>query len=121
MSSVESGGRIEFQSQRTDLQGNPAEFAAAYSPISEAYPSEPGSLEHWLSERYCLYSEDESGRLYRAEIHHVRWPLQAAEAEMRVNTVAQAKGLQLSDRPPLLHFARRLEVLVWPLENLSRL
>jgi uncharacterized protein YqjF (DUF2071 family) len=119
MSSVENDGRIEFQSHRTDLQGNPAEFSATYSPTSEVYLSEPGSLENWLTERYCLYSDDDSGRLYRAEIHHMQWPLQSAEAEIRDNTVAQAKGLQLPDRSPLLHFANRLDVLVWPLEKLT--
>jgi uncharacterized protein YqjF (DUF2071 family) len=117
MSSEAVDGRVEFQSQRTDTQGNPAEFAATFWPISEPFHSEPGSLEHWLSERYCLYSDDENGRLYRAEIHHVQWPLQNAEARISTNTVAQAKGLQLPDKAPLLHFAEHLEVLIWPPEK----
>lgn len=119
MSSEEVEGRIEFQSHRTDLQGNSAEFFATYAPVSEVYQSEPGSLEHWLTERYCLYSDDDSGRLYRGDIHHAPWPLQKAEANIRMNTVAMTKGLQLPDRPPVLHFSKRLEVLVWPPEKLQ--
>jgi len=77
----------------------------------------PGSLEHWLTERYCLYTT--TGRsTFRAEIHHVPWPLQDAEAEIEANTMAAAAGITLPDVPPLLHFSRKLEVRVWPLRRL---
>ena len=38
---------------------------------------QPGSLEHFLTERYALYTAD-GGRLYRAELHHAPWRLAAA-------------------------------------------
>jgi Uncharacterized conserved protein (COG2071) len=41
-------------------------------------PAVPGTLDHWLTERYCLYATG-SGRLYRAEIHHAPWRLQPVE------------------------------------------
>jgi len=71
------------------------------------------SLEHFLTERYCLYAAD-GQRRWRAEIHHLPWPLQEAEAEMISNTVAQSQGIELPRRAPaLLHFAKRLEVVAW--------
>jgi uncharacterized protein YqjF (DUF2071 family) len=72
------------------------------------------SLDWWLTERYCLYAIDRRGRVYRAEIHHAPWPLQPADAFIARNTMADPLGLSLDGRP-LLHFARRLDVRVWPL------
>jgi uncharacterized protein len=77
----------------------------------------PGALDRWLTERYCLYAASPAGRVYRGEIHHRPWPLQPAEAEIEVNTAAGHTGLALPDVPPLLHFARYLDVIAWNLED----
>jgi len=93
-----------------------AEFRGRYRPTASVQLRPPGSLEHWLTERYCLYTT--TGRsTFRAEIHHVPWPLQDAEAEIEANTMAAAAGITLPDVPPLLHFSRKLDVLVWPLRR----
>ncbi len=47
---------------------------ARYRPAGDAFTAEPGSLEHFLTERYCIYTAD-GGRLYRAELHHPPWRL----------------------------------------------
>jgi hypothetical protein len=72
-----------------------------------------GTLEHWLTERYCLYAVDARQRLYRGEIHHQPWSLQPAEVEIAVNTMAAAHKVALPDTPPLVHVARQLEVILW--------
>jgi uncharacterized protein YqjF (DUF2071 family) len=94
----------------------PAEFRGSYRPIAEVRLREKGSLEHWLTERYCLYTTDE-GDVYRGEIHHQPWPLQNAEAELEANTVAASAGISLPAPAPSLLFARRLDVLIWPLRR----
>lgn len=58
--------------------------------------------------------------LYRADIHHVPWPLQHAETAIEVNDMTQPYALTLSESPPLLHFAARLDVVVWSLERLLK-
>jgi hypothetical protein len=75
-----------------------------------------GTLEHWLSERYCLYTTF-GGSIYRAEIHHQPWPLQTAECEFFANSMAAAAGINLPVIQPLLHFAEQLDVLIWPLKK----
>lgn len=93
-----------------------AEFRGRYRPTAPVQLRPRGSLEHWLSERYCLYTT--TGRsVFRAEIHHLPWPLQDAEAEIEVNTMAAAAGIALPNLPTLLHFSRKLDVLVWPLRR----
>jgi uncharacterized protein YqjF (DUF2071 family) len=111
MSSQELAGTIHYFSQRR--QGS-AEFRGHYRPVAEVSLRSPGSIEHWLTERYCLYTTH-AGQIYRGDIHHHSWPLQDAEAEFESNTVAAASGILLPNTAPLLHFARRLEVLIWPL------
>ncbi len=91
-------------------------FTGTYRPIGPVYTAQPGSLEHWLTERYCLYAVWR-GNAYRGEIHHMPWPLQRAEASIQVNTVLNGTGIVLPDTEPLLHYADRIDVVVWPLEK----
>jgi len=37
----------------------------SYRPCGPVFRSESGSLEHWLTERYCLFSADRRGRLFK--------------------------------------------------------
>lgn len=91
-------------------------FNASYSPVGQTYESSRGSLEHWLTERYCLYALSRSGKLYRTEVHHHPWSLQRAEAEIRNNTMLLPFSLSVSNTPALLHFSRKIDVIVWPPE-----
>ena len=112
MELVERDGEIAYSSRRTHRGGPPAEFRARYGPAGPVEPSGPGSLEEFLTERYCLFSLGPRG-LSCGEIHHYQWPLQRARADITTNTMAQASGLQLEGPPLALHFARRLDVLIW--------
>jgi uncharacterized protein YqjF (DUF2071 family) len=111
MTTQDRGGVIHYVSRRYRAA---AEFRGRYHPTSEVRLAAPGSIEHWLTERYCLYTTHR-GQLYRGEIHHAQWPLQTAEAELETNTVAAARGVSLPDTTPHLLFARELDVLIWPL------
>lgn len=106
---------VAYASRRTPAHAPGAEFKGRYRPVSAPYESQKGTLENWLTERYCLYSLDRSGRVYRGEIQHLPWPLQKAEAEIQLNTMTLPPGLPLPAQPPLLHFVRRLDVVVWPI------
>lgn len=113
MTSCERNGSIHYSSSRNRI---PAEFRGSYRPTGEVRRRDEESLEHWLTERYCLYTTHR-GQLYRGEIHHPPWPLQNAEAEIETNTMAEAAGIVLPASKPLLHLARRQDVLIWPLQR----
>lgn len=106
---------IRYSCQRRQ---DSAEFAATYHPVSTVRPAWARTLEHWLTERYCLYAV-ERGRVYRAHIHHLPWPLQEANAEIQKNTMAAASQIALPKTKPLLHFARELKTYIWAPEELS--
>lgn len=111
----EEGGWVRYRSRRRARpHERRAEFAGRYRPIGEIFEPEPGTLEHFLVERYALYAEPARGRVLRGEIHHRPWRLRPAEVEVERNTVPAAHGIGVSGRDPLLHFAARQDTLVWP-------
>jgi uncharacterized protein len=116
----DSHGTIHFVCQRFYSPGMKAQFKGSYRSISPVFFAEIASLEHWLTERYCLYSVDKKQDIYRADVHHAPWPLQKAEAEIAYNTMTLASGIQLPDTEPLLYYAQHLNVVVWPLKKLPR-
>jgi uncharacterized protein YqjF (DUF2071 family) len=113
-------GSIEYRSHRTHAGAPPADFRGRYRPAGPVYLSEPGTLENWLTERYALYTVDAKGRPHIGEIHHVQWPLQAAEAEIQPHSLVGASAaLRLPDAAPLIHFVRRIDMAAWPLRRLK--
>ena len=111
------GATVHYQSARRS--GGGAEFKASYEPISAPFAAAAGSIEYFLTERYCLYHHDRRGRPYRLEIHHRPWSLQLAGATIEVNTMAAASQLTVNGSPTLLHFARRQDVVAWAPTRLS--
>ena len=118
MSCAADGDGVTYRSQRR--RGSAAELVMRYRPTGPPRAAAPGTLEHFLTERYCLYAPDGRGGLRRAEILHAPWPLQPAEAEVERNTMAASLGLEALPGAPRLHFARRLDVRVWLPRPLAR-
>jgi len=112
MHSKEMNGWVHYQSKRTHLGAPPAVFEARYRTAGESFEAQRGTLEHFLTERYCLYSVN-AKRIYRGEIHHAPWQLQPAQAQLTQNSMAEAAGLVLPAAPPLLHFSQRQDMVAW--------
>jgi len=113
MKLVAQEGRVFYFSKR---RHSDAEFRASYRPIAAVQFADKGFLADWLTARYCLYTTH-MNQVYRCEIHHLPWPLQAADAEVERNSMAEAASIALPNGPPLLHFSKRLKVLIWPLRR----
>jgi uncharacterized protein YqjF (DUF2071 family) len=100
MTQRREGDGFVFTSRR---RAGGAEFAAQYRPVGETFLANPGTFEHWATERYCLYSRTPRGRLERVEVHHAPWPLQRTEVVMEKNTILSAAGVApLADEPRFL-------------------
>ena len=113
MAVTPEGGRIHYESRRDDAHGS-ADFVGSYGPVGLPVTPPRGSLEYFVTERYCLYHVSRRGAPYRLEIHHPPWPLQTAAATLTRNSMAEVHGIALPDRLPLLHFARRQDMVAWP-------
>ncbi|MDX6695058.1 MAG: uncharacterized protein QOF02_2661 [Blastocatellia bacterium] len=114
MSLEQESERIIYSSERTHRDAPPARFQATWN-IGDALPtSAPGSLEFFLTERYCLYAA-RGEKIYRLRIFHPPWPLRRAELSSYDSTMLAAHGLSEPDDAPLLHYAEALRVQAWPL------
>jgi hypothetical protein len=105
------GDTIDYRSARTHLGAGVAELKVRYAPAGVPEPSAPGSLEYFLTERYCLYSS-RAGRIFRQEIDHEPWPLQSADAAIELCTMTQPLGIELGPKP-LAHYASQVDVVAW--------
>jgi uncharacterized protein YqjF (DUF2071 family) len=117
MTVTEVNGEVTCSCKRETRIAGVAEFAATYRPIGPVQLPQRGTLEYFLTERYCLFTVDDSFRAKRLDIHHWPWPLQAAEARITVNTMADAAGIRLPSTAPLLHFAKRQDMVAWPMTD----
>lgn len=93
------GNAIAYSARRGALA-----WSATYAPEGPAREAEPGSVEHWLCERYCLYTV-RGRRVYRGDIHHVPWPLQNASAKIAENGIARNIVSNLPDQAAIVSFA----------------
>jgi uncharacterized protein YqjF (DUF2071 family) len=109
---------IEYESTRVGVSDRPFVFSGRCRPRSADFAVGSGSLEEFLTERYCLYAPDRRGELRRAEIHRLPWALREADAEIELNTMVPP-GVRLPDDAPLAHFAAEQDVVIWPLERVT--
>lgn len=116
MSLEQTGETIVYSSDRTEEDAPPAQLQATWKIGAPLPESEPGSLEFFLTERYCLFAAD-GEKLYRLRINHPPWPLQQAELSSYDSTMIESHGLPTPHGEPLLHYAEELHVEAWPLER----
>jgi uncharacterized protein YqjF (DUF2071 family) len=108
---VTPGETIRYSSRR--LADPHPQFQGTYRGLGDRRPPARGTLEYFLTERYCLYGVDHKFHAYRLDIHHPLWTLESAEAQIAVNTMADAAGIRLPAMAPLLHFAKRQDMVCW--------
>lgn len=106
-------GTLRFSSRR---RGEDASIQASYHPTGPPGTAEAGSLDAWLTERYCLYAA-RRGHVWRQEVHHPPWPLQPAKASVHSRGLAPFAPDALRGPPHLAHYARRLDVVAWAPER----
>ncbi len=92
-----------------------ATFSASYRFSGEPCTAEPGSLEHWLVERYAYFARDRAGSLYRCDIHHEPWLLHDADVHITHNELLPDAGA-----PVIAEYVKRIEAVVWPISPLRR-
>ena len=112
MSARRTSTGIAYSSDRTAPSAAPAALCVEYGPMGAGFHVEPASLDHFLTERYCLYTAPLRRRVYRADIHHPPWLLHRAWARLDRNTITAPLGIELSGKP-VLHFCARQDVLIW--------
>jgi uncharacterized protein YqjF (DUF2071 family) len=112
---------IAFDSRREDARGvKPANCHVSYQPGEGAVThASPGTIEHFLIERYILYSVDSEHQLWRARVHHPPYPIQRVEVAELDETLVWAAGIKRPENAPLRHYAREVNVKIYLPQPLS--
>jgi uncharacterized protein YqjF (DUF2071 family) len=120
---LESGGEraleIRYASTRIRPEPLPAELSLTVRTTSDAESARPGTLEHFLAERYVLYADVGQGELRRGRVHHAPYPLQRAEAREWKESLLGAARIAREERDPLVHFASGVKVEIFGLTGLD--
>ncbi len=109
--------RLQYVSHRKFPQPTPAEFAIDYTSAGHPLPASPGTLEHFLAERYLLYAA-RNHRLYCGQVHHTPYPLQTADVHSLTETLITAAGICRPDVLPIVHYASGVDVEIFPLRQI---
>ena len=83
-----------------------------------ARPAAPGTLEHFLLERYFLFSHAD-GQLFVSQVWHRPYPFRAAMAQVRSESLLAASGLGRPAEAPLVHQCDGVRVKVYRLRRVA--
>lgn len=114
MELTNEGSSHSYRSERRWPAPVPARCAVRCSPRGEAAASMPGTLQHFLVERYFLYTVH-GGGLWSGQVHHAPYQVRGAEVEGLDESLLAAAGLTRPAVPPLVHFSDGVDVDVFRL------
>jgi uncharacterized protein YqjF (DUF2071 family) len=115
---LEGTGRVHFRCQRVRPGPVPAGCAITYGGEGAPSPAAPGTLEHFLAERYVLYAA-QGFRLYQARVHHAPYPLQAGAVDGLEEDLVSAAGIARPATAPLAHYASSVDVEIFGLRQIQ--
>ncbi|MBT2644060.1 DUF2071 domain-containing protein [Bacillus sp. ISL-41] len=104
---------FEMSSRRVQAAVGNAKMELRYVPETQVFFASPGTLEHWLTERYCLWTKRGS-KLIRGDIHHTKWELQRAQAEISHEMLIPFVQQEFLTKQPLLHYSKYKKAFFWP-------
>jgi uncharacterized protein len=112
---IDADGTRRYQTERLAKPSVGARFT--WKPEGDPTPAAPGTLAHFLCERYLLYAHD-GRQLLCGQVHHTPYPLQRARLLHLENTLVAEAGITTNSTPPLIHYASGVDVEVFPLRPL---
>lgn len=110
----EPDGWISYRSERGWPPPVPATCAVRCRPHGALATSTPGTLQHFLVERYFLYTHAR-GQLLRGQVHHPAYSVQPAEVTGLDESLLSASGLARPDVAPMALFSPGVDVEVFGL------
>jgi uncharacterized protein YqjF (DUF2071 family) len=108
-----SGSQMHYRATRVVPPAR-ATLSATWTVAGESTRASPGTLEHFLAERYLLFSRALGDRLFRLQVHHPPWPLRRADGVDVRQTLDTADGLPPLAGPPLAQYSDGVDVEFFP-------
>lgn len=118
MSLEHQNNQIHYTTRRRYPEPTPAELSIDWTIGPEIGTAEPGTLEHFLCERYYLYSTDRYGDLFRGQVHHPPYPLHQATVDHLKQSMLTAAGFPVNRPPDLpVYYSPGVDVEVFELQR----
>ena len=121
-----TNGRLRIAAERTHRGAAPSTFRAAWTPGAALPPARPGTLAHFLTERYRLYTAGPDlargvagSALWQGKLWHEPWQLRTAELHEWESTLLESHGLPTPAGPPLLYAAGAVDVRIISLTRVN--
>jgi uncharacterized protein YqjF (DUF2071 family) len=110
---------FDFHSRRKDRRGQmPANCHVRYEPVEGPIThAAPGTLDHFLVERYLLYAVDDEHNLHRARVSHQPYPIERVNVLELGETLVWAAGIKRPESAPIRHYSREVNVKIYPPEK----
>lgn len=114
MAMIKKSQHVRYELQR--LSPSRAHLQLSYE-IGTALPrSEPGTLQHFLLERYLLHVVS-GGRVWTGQVHHEPYQAFAARLDAFEETILKAHGAEQKVWPEILHYSPGVDVEVFALHG----
>lgn len=107
---------IHYTSRRRVRETPPPTTDIRARPTGTPRPAEPGTLDHFLLERYLLYAFDGSS-LYQGQVYHHPYPAQSAEVLGIEENLLAAAGITRGGEHLLAHYSEGVDVEIFPLKR----
>jgi uncharacterized protein len=101
-----------YESRRIYPGPNPATAHIDYAPYGTLAPTVPGTLDHFLIERYLLYSQKNS-KLFVGQVHHTPYLVQPAKVNRLEEGLIKAAGIDRPQTEPIVHYSPGVNVEVF--------
>lgn len=109
-------GKIHFTCKRKGKDNN--NFSCSYHPVEKTYKPLEGSLEHWLMERYYLWSNRKND-LYMGNIHHTPWGLQQADVKFQTENFLPTPIEKSIVGNPVFHYVPYKHMLAYRIKKIE--
>lgn len=118
-----NGARIVYSGRR-DWPGTPGAGCEIEAYLGGAWNAafgslgphaSPGTLDHFLIERYILFARSADGRLWSGRVHHRTYPLRRVRVERIDESLLASNGMAPTEEPCHAAFCDGVDVDVFPL------
>jgi len=123
------GTSIRYSSQRLwpgtygvgcSIEAEIGDFIPALERNLNAGQSLPGTLEHFLAERYILYSQGSDGRLLQGRVHHKHYPLREAKTIACEESLLKDLRIEVDTQEQHVLFSEGVDVEIFKMQSMTR-
>lgn len=109
---------LEFNSEAANKLADVRSFKARFTPTTRQVDHCPGSLAHFLTERYYLWTI-KNRNVLKGSISHYPWDLVYAEAQLSMSGWPSFLASENLKGQPIAHYSKMMNAYMHPFERVA--